>query len=332
MTYEAIKRDLRNKIYHPVYFLYGEESYFVDDIVQIIEKEVLNEGEKAFNQSILYGKEVNVSQVVETARRLPMMSNYQVVILKEAQYLRQIEKLEIYLKQPVKTTILVIAFKHKKPDKRKKFFKDLIKQSVVLESNKLYENQVPAWISHFLQGHSVQISDKASQLLTDYLGNDLSKIVNELRKIIINKEPQSEITAEDVETYSGISKDYNVFELQSALGARDVEKTYKIVKYINANPRSNPLVLLLGSLYTFFSKIYLLHFSQSLPDRELAALMSVNPRFMWQYKDAARHYSADKLEQIMNWLHEYDMKSKGVNNANASDGQLLKELVFNILS
>ena len=332
MTFEAILKEIKGKIYHPVYVLHGEESYFIDVITNALENSVLTETEKAFNQTILYGKDSSIMQVIETARRLPMMSNYQVVILKEAQYLKQFEDLEKYISNPVKSTVLVIAHKHKRIDKRKKIYKEVVKKAVVMESPLLRDYQIPTWIKHNLSEHGYSISEKGTMLLTEYLGTDLSKISNELQKLMLNKEKGSEINVEDIEKNVGISKDYNVFEMQEAIGRRDVYKTFKIVKYMSANPRNNPFVLTLGALNQYFVKLFIYHHSKNLSDNELAAQVRTNPRFLFQIKEAGKNFGVGKIEQIFDLLQEYDLKSKGVLNTKVKEDELLKEMVFKILN
>jgi DNA polymerase III subunit delta len=331
--FEDILNNLRNKIYHPVYLLYGEEPYFIDVISDFIEQNVLNELEKEFNQTIVYGKDINIPTLISYAKRFPMMANYQVLIVKEAQDLEKIDDLISYVEQPVDSTILVLCWKYEKIDRRKSVFKTIEKKGLVFESPKLYDDKIPLWIADYLKKRNYSISLKASVLLTEFLGNDLSKIVNEISKLIINVPAGKEITEEYIERNIGISKDYNVFELQKALGKRDVLKSNQIIVHFAANLRENPLVKILPILYSFFSKILLYHY---LPDKSrmaAATALSVNPFFVQDYQIAAGNYPVGKLVQIISILREYDLKAKGVDNSSTSfpDGELMKELVFKIL-
>lgn len=331
MTFEDILGDLKKKVFKPVYFLQGEEPYFIDVISDYIEENALSEDEKAFNQTIVYGKEIDTLTLVSTAKRYPMMASYQVVIVKEAQDLKDLDKLVPYIEQPLPSTILVFCYKYKTVDKRTAFGKLISSKSVFFTSDKLYENKVPAWINQYVHAKKYQINTKAGLLLTEYLGNDLGKISNELDKLMLNVPPATEININHIEKYIGISKEYNIFELQSALGKRDVLKANKIVNYFAANPKDNPFVVSVATLFGFFSKILIYH---TLPDKShkaVAAELKVNPYFVTEYEATARNYPVQKLVDIIGYLRQYDLKSKGVDNANTPEGSLLKELVFKIL-
>ncbi len=335
MTFSQIINDLKKKKYHPVYFLHGKEAYFIDAIADYIEKNVLSDGEKSFNQTILYGKEIEFKQVVDTARRYPMMAPYQVVIIKEAQEMRTLKELATYVEQPAQTTILVICHKHKRFDSRTKLGKLLKKKAVVFEAKKLYDNQLPDWIHNYLQEKEFTIKPAATALIAEYLGTDLSKVVNELDKLAINLPKGTNITQQHIQSNIGISKDYNVFELQKALGQKQVTKVNRIVKYFGANPRKNPMVMMVGSLYNYFSKIYMLHFLRNSGDQDiLKALKLGSSFFLREYKAAARNYSRPQTESVLSILKEYDLKSKGVDNntMNNPDSELMKELVWRIMN
>jgi DNA polymerase III subunit delta len=333
ISFENILLDLKNKIYSQVYFLYGEESYFIDLISNYIEENVLTDTEKEFNQTIIYGKDIDIPTLISYARRFPMMSNYQVIIVKEAQNLDKIENLEPYILNPLETTILVLCYKYEKIDRRKTLFKNIEKKGILFESAKLYDNKIPDWISSYVRKMNYSISPKACFLLAEFLGNDISKIVNEISKLIINLSEKQEITEEDVEKNIGISKDYNVFELQKALGQKDVLKANQIINYFADNPRENPLVKVLPILFSFFSKILIF---QSLADKSknnVASALSINPFFVMDYQQSAANYSAKKVISIISLLREYDLKAKGVDSSGTSfpDGELMKELIFRIL-
>jgi len=332
MSYEQLIGDLKNKSYKPVYFLWGDEPYYIDLVTSYITKHVLSEAEQSFNQSILYGKDSEAAQVSDLARRFPMMASHQVVILKEAQEMKSLGDLLAYVEQPQPSTLLVINYKYKKPDKRQKLFKVLEKNSVWFESKKLYENQVPGWISAYASKRDFRIEPKAAALLTEFLGSDLSKIANELEKLIVAiGKPGATITPADVEKHIGFSKDFNQFELQSALGNRDVVKATRIVNYFAENERKYPMALTTVSLYFFFSKLLLFHYTKDKSRPNLASVLKVNPFFVKDYETAARQYPAGKLVEIISLLRTYDMRSKGWDGNSTSGGELTRELVFKIL-
>jgi DNA polymerase-3 subunit delta len=330
-SFEQILGDLKKQIYYPVYFLYGEEPFFIDEISGFIEQHVLNEQEKEFNQTILYGKDVNVPTVISYARRFPMMANYQVLIVKEAQEIDRIEELQSYVDNPLKSTLLVLCYKYGKTDKRKGFYKSLEKNGILFESPRLYENKIPDWIHAWLRDKSCTISQKAAILLTEFLGNDLSKVVNELNKLLINTPPGGEITEEYIEKNIGISKDFNVFELQKALTKKDVLKANQIIRYFGANPKENPLVKVIPLLSAHFSRILTYHYLQDKSKNSVAAALSVNPFFVTDYQLAAKSFPPGKVIRIISLLREYDLKAKGVDNLSATDGELMKELIYKML-
>jgi DNA polymerase III subunit delta len=326
---KQIITDIKMGTIAPIYFLMGEEPYYIDGITQFIENNLLTEEEKGFNQMILYGREVSVEDIVSNAKRYPMMAERQVVIVKEAQNLtRTIDDLVSYAENPQPSTVLVICYKYKKLDKRKKLTKLLKQNGVLFESKKLYENQVPDWIRRVMKGKGYTITHKAAQMLTEFLGNDLSKVNNELEKLQLIIKPEDQITPEVVEENIGISKDFNNFELQNAIGAKDVKKAFGIVQYFAHNPKSHPLVITIALLYSFFSKLLKYH---SLTDKSLAAsALGVSPYFIKDYQTAARNFPMKKVSTIITSIREVDMKSKGVGAANLPQGELLKELLFKI--
>jgi len=336
MTFSEIQKDLKAKKYQPVYFLHGTESYFIDAISSYIEKNVLSEGEKAFNQTVLYGKEVDFKQVVDSARRYPMMASHQVVILKEAQEMKTLKELIRYIEKPLDSTILVICHKHKKFDARTKFGKAIKKaNALIFESKKLYDNQLPDWIVGYLKDKHFTIEPPATAMMAEYLGTDLAKVVNELDKLIINLPSKTTITAQHIQENIGISKDYNVFELQKALGQRKVTKSNQIVQYFVDNPKKGPLVMMVGALYNYFSKIYMLHFLKNSSEQDiLKSLKLRSSYFLRDYKLTVRYYNRLQTEQVLSLLKEYDLKSKGVNfnNVHQFEGELKKELVWKILN
>ncbi len=332
MTYSEIIKSLKSKDYRPVYFLYGEEAYYIDEIAQFIEKKVLSEGERSFNQTVLYGNDTDHRTLTDIASRDPIMAPYQVLILKDAQEMKTLKELLPYIQNPVPTTILVICHKYKKFDARTKFAKAIKAKALMFHSKKLYDNQVPDWIVSYLKSKKLQIEASARELVAEYLGTDLSKIVNELDKLAINLPPGTNVTEQHIQDNIGISKDYNVFELQKALGQRDVLKANRIVNYFIANPRKNPLVVIVGALYNFFSKVYVTHSLRNVPDRELATALKLrSDYFLRDYKLAARNYRLPQTEKVLHILREYDLRSKGVNNDGTPESALLKEMIFRIL-
>lgn len=331
MEYKDLLKDLKNGHYKPLYFLHGEESYFIDQISKYIEDHALTETEKAFNLTILYGKEANYNLVVDNARRFPLMAERQVVILKEAKEMRDLTALERYVVQPSPTTVLVICHKHKKLDLRTKFATALKKNAVVFESKKLYDNQVPAWIADYLKARKYPIAEDAKALIAEYLGADLSKVANELDKLMLNLPPRTHITTDHVQQHIGISKDYNVFELQTAIGQRDFSKVQRIVAYFIANPKKHPLVQIISSLYGYFSKLYILHSAGQVSDNELAAKLGTRPYFLKDYRVAARNFNRRQTERAIHTLLQYDLKSKGVHRDSTPETELLRELMVHLL-
>jgi DNA polymerase-3 subunit delta len=323
--------DLRKRIFYPIYLLSGEEPYYIDLISDIIENEVLDEAGKEFNLSVLYGRDVDVRAILDQAKRYPMMASHQVVIVKEAQDVKNLDEISKYVENPLNSTILVLCHKYKKYDGRKTLVKITEKKGVYFDSAKIYEDKLPAWIKSHVEEAGYSITPKATIMIAEFLGNDLSRIVNELSKVYISLPKGNEINEKLVETNIGISKDYNVFELQSALAKRDVLKAARIVAHFAANPKDNPLVKVVVFLYAFFSKIVLIQGMSGKTDREIASVAGVHPFFLGEYKTAARNYNFNKLTQIIGLMREYDLKGKGVEAGTADDGELTKELIFKIL-
>jgi len=331
MTFDQIIGNLKNKIYHPVYFLTGEEPYYIDEISDYIEKNVLSESEKEFNQSVIYGRDTHVPAIISAAKRYPMMSSHQVVIIKEAQYVDKIETMLPYIEKPLDSTLLVVNYKYKKVDGRTSFSKLLTKNGVLFESKKFYENQVPVWINDYVRQKGFRISPKATAMLTEFLGTDLSKIVNEISKLILNIPEKAEINETLVEQNIGISKDFNIFELQNAIGTRNILKANRIATYFAANPKENPMVKTVIMLFSYFTKIMIYHQLTDKSKNNVASALSVNPNFVKDYEIAARNYNLKKLIPIITLMREYDLKAKGVNNISTDDGELLREMLFKIM-
>lgn len=328
---KSIISDLKNGNTKPIYFLMGEEPYYIDGISKYIEENVLSEEEKGFNQMVLYGRDVTIEDVVSNAKRYPMMAEKQVVIVKEAQDLsRTIENLLSYAINPQPTTILVLCYKYKTLDKRKKLAKQIANIGVLFESKKLYDNQVPDWIKRVLAGKGYTITPKGAQMLVEFLGNDLSKVNNELEKLQLILKPGEQITPQLIEENIGISKDFNNFELQNAIGERDMKKAFAIVQYFSQNPKNNPIVVTVGLLYGFFSKLLKYHALTNKGDAPKA--LGVHPFFIKDYQTAARNFPMKKVSAAIAAIREVDMKSKGVGAANLSQGDLLKELLIKIFN
>jgi DNA polymerase III subunit delta len=332
VTYEEILSDLKNRIFKPVYFLAGEEPYYIDLISDYIQEKVLTEDEKPFNQIILYGEDTNIASIIDTARRFPMMASHQVLIIKEAQSLKKIDDLIIYLEKPLLSTILVFCYKYKTIDKRTKLFKTLESHGVYFESPRIRDYLIPAWIERYLMLKGIKTDPSASAMLTEYLGTDLHKIVNELDKLIITL-PQGKpsITTALIEKNIGISKDYNNFELQKAIGEKNILKANMIVHYFADNPKDNPITLSISSLFGFFSKLLTYHYLTDKSKNNVAAVLKVNPFFVREYENSATKYNVSKTVQIISLLRTYDMKSKGFGDPGTEPGDLLKELIYKIL-
>jgi DNA polymerase-3 subunit delta len=314
----------------------GDEPYYIDKITDYITENVLAPTEKDFNQTVLYGKDTNITDVINISKRYPMMANHQVVIIKEAQHIKDIDKLVYYAQNPLSSTILVINYKYKKLDKRKSLFKKIQEHGVVFESPVVYDYKIPAWINDYLASYKCTIADDAAKLLTEYLGNSLSKIANELNKLIATLPAgEKQITAKHIEKNIGISKDYNTFELQKALSNKDVLKCNRIVYYFGKNPNANPFPLIIASLYYFFSKLlgyyYIQEKVRDKSKNNIASLLKINPYFVNEYQTAARNYNKRKIVSVISTLREYDLKSKGMGSYSATQEDLLKELVFKIL-
>lgn len=334
MELDQLLKELKAGRFSPVYLLHGEEPYFIDIITDYIDKNVLSEADKAFNQTILYGKDVDHLAVLDTVRRYPMMAPRQVVIIKEAQEMRSLDGLLGYLEKPMPSTLLVICHKYKRISFSTKFGKALKQHAVIFESKPLYDNQMPAWIGSYLQSKKLSIAPQAAELVAEYLGANLSKVANELDKLALNLPPGTQVNVQQVEANIGISKDYNVFELQKAIGQRDFLKSNRIINYFAENPRKTPLVMLISSLYGFFSKLYQFHFVKNLPEPEMLATLQLRSNFfLKEYRAAARNFPPEKAEQAITLLKEYDLKSKGVgyNSTGKPEGELMKELVWRLL-
>lgn len=333
MEYKQIIDDLSKRIYYPIYILSGEEPYYIDLISDYIADNVLTEEEQSFNQTVVYGKESDVHAISQMAKRYPMMSNYQVIIVKEAQDLKNIEEFHYYAENPLKSTVLVICYKYKKFPQTNAFAKLVKKHGVVFDSPTLPEYKISEWIRNYVRERKYQIDDETAELLSEYLGNSLHKLVNELQKLMIVIPTGGKITKLDVQKNIGISNEYNILELIKAFGNKDVVKVQKILHSFAANPKANPLPPTFAAIHNFFRKLLLLYFVQNKSPESVSEAIQISPQnfVVQQYLQAQKRYSAEKLVQIMSLLREYDLKAKGVNVGVVNDGDLLKELAFKIL-
>ncbi len=332
MDYDQILENLKRKIYHPVYFLCGDEPYYNDIISDYIERNVLTEAEKGFNQTIFYGKDTDITTVLEACRRYPMMASQQVIIVKEAQAWKDLKQLVKYLSAPSKTTLLVINYKYSKPDMRTAEGRVIQQKCMYLETKRLKEYQIPTWIDNYFKKREYTITPQASQMLSDFLGNDLGKVANELNKLFLVVNKGSKITPEDVEKNIGISKDFNVFELTDALGSKNILKANRIINYFGANPTANPIQPVTVILFSFFTKLFKYHFLTDKSEKAVATALGIPPFVVRNYFEASKKYNKTRLFEILGIIREYDMKSKGLESATGvTQGDLLKEMVFKIL-
>ncbi|TXD50695.1 MULTISPECIES: DNA polymerase III subunit delta [unclassified Polaribacter] len=326
-----IVSDIKKGNIKPIYFLMGDEPYYIDKISDYIEETVLEESEKGFNQQVMYGRDATIEDIVSSAKRYPMMAERQVLIIKEAQDLsRNIEKLVAYAENPQPTTVLVLCYKYKKLDKRKKLHKVIAKTGLVYESKKLYDNQLADWIRRVLSGKKYQIEPKAAQMLIEFLGTDLNKIANELDKLMLILPVESIINDKHIEDNIGISKDFNNFELRKAVGEKNVLKVNRIINYFAENPKNNPLVMTISLLNNYFTQLLLFHGLKDKSKSSVAKNLGVNPYFIDEYFTASRNYPMRKVAQVIAFLRDADVKSKGV-GASQSQRDILKELLFKIL-
>lgn len=332
MSVEKIISDWKKKNFKPVYWLEGEEEFFIDKAMQYAEHHILNEGEASFNLSVFYGKDASWADVINACRRYPMFAERQVVLLKEAQQMKDIEKLESYVENPLGSTVFVVAYKEKKLDARKKFAKTIKEKGVLVSTKKMYDRDLPEWTQELLQTKGLTITQKGLALLVDHIGNDLVRIENEIDKLSVNLGKRTSISEDDIERYIGVSKDYNVFELQSALAAKDLSRSIRIIQYFESNPKAGPIQLILPSLYSFFSKVFMVFGAGASDEKTVAAAIGVNPYFIKDYMQAAKLYSYPGVEKVLLLLHQYNLKSVGVGSHNTNDASLLKEMVVKLLS
>lgn len=333
ITCDDILRELKAGQYRPIYYLMGEEPYYIDLISDYITDNVLNETEKEFNLTVVYGADVDVATIINAAKRYPMMSEHQVVVVKEAQNIRNIEELSYYLQKPLLSTILVICHKHGVLDKRKKLATEIEKSGILFESRKVKESQLPVFITSYMKRKGIDLEPKATSMLADFVGTDLSRLTGELEKLIITlPKGQTRVTPEQIERNIGISKDYNNFELRSAIVEKDVLKANRIIKYFEENPKTNPIQMTLSLLFGFFSNLMLAYYAPEKSEQGIAAFLGLkSPWQSREYLNAMRMYNGIKTMQIIGEIRYTDAKSKGVGNPSLNDSDLLRELVFKIL-
>ncbi|NBC23992.1 MAG: DNA polymerase III subunit delta [Bacteroidetes bacterium] len=325
----AIVASIKKGDFAPIYFLQGEEPYFIDQIESLLRQRVLTEVERDFNQTVLYGKDCTASDVIEASRRAPMMAERQLVVLMEAQHLDRFGDLESYVKKPTPSTVLVICYKNKVVDGRLKVSKELKERAVFYTSKRVYDNQMPRWIQQYIAAANLSIAEVEARLIAEYLGTQLSKVANELDKMILNLPVNHQIQSSDIEKYIGISKDYNIFELQKAFTYRKASQAMKMAQYFSANTKDHPLPLLTASLYAFFSKVYSLHGLQGKSPRAKQKIIGVYSDFIFrEYERAAKSYSRRQIEKVFSLLFEYDLKSKGGWDSKSSMEALTRELIF----
>lgn len=332
MAADKIIADWKKGNFKPVYWLEGEEEFFIDQVMQYAEHSILPESEASFNLTVFYGRDASWPDIVNACRRYPMFAERQVVLLKEGQLMRDIEKLQGYVEQPLASTIFVVSYKDKKVDARTKFAKVLKEKGVMLTTKKMYDNQLPEWTVEMVRSKGLSIGQKAVIMLVDHIGNDLTRMVHEVDKIMVNLGRRKEITEEDIEEYVGVSKEFNVFELQAAISKRDLAKGVRIVQYFESNPKAAPIQLVLPALYSFFSKVFMVFGAGSTDEKAVASAIGVSPFMVREHIAASRTYNYQGVEKILLLLHQYNLRSVGINNPGAGDGALMKELLVRIMA
>lgn len=334
MSAEKIISDWKQKKFKPVYWLEGDEPFFIDEVVEYAEHKILNESEASFNLIVFYGKDADWANVVNACMGYPMFGERKIVLLKEAQHMKDIDKLEAYIQKPLSSTVLIISYKEKKLDARTKFSKVIKQHGELLQTKKIYESQLPDWTQQMIAGFGLSINHNALLLLVDHIGNDLSRLKNEVEKISINLNNRKTITEDDIENYVGVSKEFNVFELQDAISQKNLPKAVRIIQYFQSNPKAAPLQLILPTLYSYFSKLYTASMLNDYSEKTLAPFF-FNSFAAKQALVAIKNYGFSGTEKIILLLHEYNLKSIGINSANsgsAADAEFLKELCVKIIS
>jgi DNA polymerase-3 subunit delta len=332
MNLEKILTDLKKQHYKPVYWLEGEEEFFIDQVISYAEKNILPESEASFNLTVFYGRDVSWPDLFNACRKYPMFSDLQVVIVKEAQAMKDIEKLESYIEKPLASTLLFVAYKGKKIDGRTKLAKLLKDKSVLLTTKKLYDNELPEWTNDLIKSKGYNITNKALFLLIDHIGNDLSRLNNEVNKLVLNLHDRKNINEDDIEIFVGISKEFNVFELQQAIAGKDLYKAIRIIQYFESNPKAAPIQLIFPSLYNFFSKVQKIYSVPSRDEKAIAAAIGVHTYFVRDYLQTAMKFSSHEIEKVLLLLHQYNLKGIGVNDIGSTDAMLLKEMTVKMIA
>ncbi len=331
MSIEKIISEWKSGIFKPLYWLEGEEEFFIDQLMDYAEHKILSAAETDFNQTVFYGKDANWAEVVNACRRYPMFASKQVVLLKEAQHMKDLDKLEGYILNPLQSTIMVISYKGKTIDGRSRLAKILSKNGEVFQAKKIYDNYLPSWTSEFVRSRGLEISPTAVMMLVDHIGNDLSRIGNEVEKVSMNLGNRKNITEDDIEKFVGVSKEFNVFELQQAISNKDLVKAIRVIQYFEANPKAAPIQLLLPALYNYFSKVIIIFQMTDKSEKAITQLFYKNPFAAKQALETVLNYSYTGVEQALLLLHEYNLKSVGIRNAGISDASLMKEMAVKII-
>lgn len=331
MSVEKIISDWKNKSFKPLYWLEGEEEYFIDKVMNYAEHFILTESEASFNLTVFYGKDANWAELINACSRYPMFAERQVVLLKEAQQMKDIEKLESYIENPLSSTVFVVSYKEKKLDARKKFTRLVKEKGVLFTTKKMYDRDLPQWSQEMMQAKGLSINQKGLALLVDHIGNDLVRIENEIDKLSVNLGKRTTITEDDIEKYIGVSKEYNVFELQAALAAKDLAKSIRIIQYFDANPKAGPIQMVLPSLYNFFSKVFMVFGAGTNDEKTIAVAIGINPYFIKDYLKAAKLYTYPGVEKALLLMHSYNLKSVGVGSIGTNDASLMKEMIVKMI-
>ena len=331
MDANLIVKDIQSKKFASLYFLHGEESYYIDQISDAIQTTALQEHEKDFNQTILYGKDADLLSLQSELKSYPMMAERRLVILKEAQDFKQLEALESYVQAPTPTTVFVVCYKNKTFDARKKILKGFAKNGIIFKSDKIRDYQLPDWIAKYVRSQGMQINGKATMLLSEFLGADLSRITNEIEKLRIVLGANTSITEQHIEQHIGISKDFNIYELVNAVGQKQVNKAFRIVQYFQYNPKAGELVVIIPALFKLFSQLMRVHFTPNKSRESIASSLGVHPFVAGELIATRQHYDPKKIAAIIALLHTYDLKAKGMGNSQMSNAELLKEMVFQIM-
>ncbi|MCE2972759.1 MAG: DNA polymerase III subunit delta [Sediminibacterium sp.] len=331
MSVEKILKQWKKKEFRPIYWLEGEEPYFIDVLLDYAENKILTSAEAEFNLSIFYRKDADVSDIINACRRYPMFTERQVVVVREAQMMRDVEALQPYIEKPQPSTVLVVAYKDKKLDGRKQLPKIIAKAGELLSTKKMYDNQLPQWIVQMVESQGLSIEPKAVEMLINHIGNDLSRLYNETVKLAVNLGGRKKITADDIEEFIGVSKEFNVFELQAAFGKKNLSKTMQIIQYFDSNPKAAPIQMILPALFNFFSKVYMMYSMRGADAQTLASRLGVNPFFIKDYQETSQLYSYEQIERALLLLHNYNLRMVGIGDAGSSDADLMKELAVKIM-